>query len=293
VERPRLLGLAYRMTGSYADADDIVQEAWVRWSANADDVERPAAWLTTVVSRLALDRLQSASQRRETYVGPWLAEPVRSTAYPVVDEGAVDDPADLVELAESLRLGFLVLLDRLDPLARVVVLLADVFAVPFDEIAVTVGRSPDACRQIASRARRRLRDEEQAPPLPGPNTKAVVDEFVTSLAVGDIDRLLALSAPDLVVLSDGGPRRRAARYPIVGVDRAVRFLSTIAQRAVVAVGSIEPAVINGEFGLIGIIDGRVDLAMVVEASNERVHRVLIVLNPDKLAGLGPSAPPVG
>ena len=145
-ERPRLVGLAYRMLGTVADAEDVVQDAWFRWQAPCPgEVDRPEAWLTTVTTRIALDHLRSARRRREAYVGPWLPEPL------VADAG----PAEVAELAESLRLGFLTVLDQLKPVERAVFLLADVFAVPFAEIADTVGKSEAACRQIASRARRR------------------------------------------------------------------------------------------------------------------------------------------
>ena len=147
-ERPRLVGLAYRMLGTVADAEDVVQDAWFRWQAvPPGGVDRPAAWLTTVTARIALDHLRTARRRRESYVGPWLPEPL------VAEAG----PAEVAEVAESLRFGFLTVLDELGPVERAVFLLADVFAVPFAEIAVTVGRSEAACRQIASRARRRVR----------------------------------------------------------------------------------------------------------------------------------------
>ena len=167
-ERPRLLGLAYRITGSRIDAEDVVQEAWERARrAGVDEVDRPSAWLTTVVSRLALDRLRAAQRRRENYVGPWLPEPVVAVDEPT---GPGADPAELVEMAESLTFGFLRVLESLTPVERVVFVMADVFGVPFGEIAAAVDRSPDACRQMASRARRRVRDQHRtgaAPRAPG------------------------------------------------------------------------------------------------------------------------------
>ena len=154
-ERPRLVGLAYRITGSVADADDVVQEAWMRFHrAGPETVERPAAWLTTVVARLALDQLKAAHHQREVYVGPWLPEPVASDPLSVARPG----PEEMAELAQSLTLGFLHVLETLSPVERVVFVLADVFDVPYKEIAEAVGRSPAACRQLASRARRRIRE---------------------------------------------------------------------------------------------------------------------------------------
>ena len=155
-ERPRLLGLAYRMLGSIVDADDVVQDAWLRWQTVESEVIRsPEAWLTTATTRLALDRIRSHRRRREEYVGPWLPEPLVSEA----------GPEEAAELADSLTFGFLTVLDRLGPIERAVFLLADVFAVPFAEIADTVGKSEAACRQIASRARRRLRERSNSRPV--------------------------------------------------------------------------------------------------------------------------------
>ncbi len=182
-ERPRLVGLAYRITGSLADAEDVVQEAWLRLQP-AVGVERPEAWLATVVSRLAFDALKAARRRREAYVGPWLPEPVasdpRSLAVAVPDEAA--------ELAESLTIGFLHVLETLDPVSRVVFILADVFAVPFRDIAATVGRSEMACRQVASRARRRVRAERPGPyRRPDHEAARVVGALLAAATVGDVD----------------------------------------------------------------------------------------------------------
>src|SRR5918997_1822843 len=229
-ERPRLVGLAYRITGSRLDAEDVVQEAWER--ARRSDgraVERPAAWLTTVVARLALDHLKAAQRRRETYVGPWLPEPVATghsdeasaRPAPAGDPRETSDPAELTELAESLTFGFLRLLEALSPVERVVFVLADVFGAPFPEIAAAVDRSPAACRQIASRARARVRDDGRRHQAPDDAPK-VADDLVSALVLGDTDRVLALLAPDVVLVSDGGAGRRAARRPVVGPHRVGR-----------------------------------------------------------------------
>lgn len=279
-ERPRLIGIVYRMTGSYADAEDAVQDVWLRWRAAQLDgivIERPAAWLTTVTSRVALDRLCSAQHRREIYVGPWLPEPVQA--------GSTDlcDPGDMAVLADSLRLGFLVLLDRLAPVERVVLLMADVFAVPFVEIAATVGKTVEACRQIASRARRQLRADGPPPKATTALSRSVVEQFVGSLFGGDLERMIELSSDDLVLLSDGGPDHRAARHPIVGPDRVARFLRNIAGRAINV--ALEATTLNGDPAIVLRRADRPTVAVVFEADDRVVRRVLIVVNPDKLVGL--------
>ena len=273
-ERPRLLGLAYRMLGTIADAEDVVQEAWLRWqSADPASVDRPEAWLTTVTTRLALDAIRSRSRRRESYVGPWLPEPV------VTDAG----PEAAAELADSLTLGFLTLLDRLSPVERAVFLLADVFAVPFAEIAEAVGKSPAACRQIASRARRRLQAPAHHPPAPA--DRRLVDELVMAIARGDVDGVIARLAPDAVCLTDGGANRRAARRPVVGAVRVARFLVNVNHKLP---GRIEvvPVTVNGDPGVVLSLDGDVDLVAAFEVDGDRVSAIRMVRNPDKLQRVG-------
>ncbi len=270
-ERPRLVGLAYRMLGTVADAEDVVQDAWIRWQQTRhDQIERPAAWLTTVTTRIALDHLRSASRRRETYVGPWLPEPL------VTESG----PADAAELSESLRLGFLTVLDQLQPVARAVFLLADVFGVPFADIAATVGKSEAACRQIASRARQRVRT-----PTTRQHTEAdrlVVEALLAAVAVGDIQQVLAHLDPDAVCVTDGGAAVRAARRPVVGASRVARFLVNLTGRFAGQL-SVRPASVNGDVGVVVLIDGAVDLVMAFEVRGDRVVAIRMVRNPEKLA----------
>jgi RNA polymerase sigma-70 factor (ECF subfamily) len=271
-ERRRLTGLAYRMLGTWADAEDVVQDVWLKAQA-AEGVERPAAWLTTVTTRTCLDRLRATRRRREEYVGPWLPEPV------VSEPG----PDDVAELSESLTLGFLTVLDRLQPIERAVFLLADVFSVGFSDIAATVGRSEVACRQIASRARRRL--------APGParhptgTERRVVDELLVALATGDMDAALRRLAPDVVCVSDGGAKARAARRPVVGADRVARLLVNLAQRAPASM-SVAPATVNGDPGFVVSIDGAVDFVAAFDVEDERVAAIWIIRNPDKLEHVG-------
>lgn len=275
--RPRLVGLAYRITGSRVDAEDVVQDAWLRWQgADQATIERPAAWLTTVTSRLALDRLRSAQHRRETYVGPWLPEAAS------LDPG----PAERAMVAESLTLGFLTILERLGPVERVVFLLADVFGVPFGEIASIVDRSPDACRQVASRARRRV--QESRPRFSPTDDEAwrVTSAFLSAAAEGDVASVMAVLAPDVVHLSDGGALHRAARRPVVGPERVARLIVNLTRRGRERPGvEVEPRLVNGQPGVVVSVDGEVFLALAASVVDGRIERTWALVNPDKTATL--------
>ncbi len=273
-ERPRLLGLAYRVVGTFADAEDVVQEVWLRWlDADRATIERPAAWLTTVTSRAALDRLKASQRRREDYVGPWLPEPIQ------LDDG----PEAAVELAESLTLGFLAVLERLEPTERVVFLLADVFGEPYSAIAEVVGRSEAACRQVASRARRRVRDERRARPDRRPDV-AVVAQLAQAVAAGDLERAVGLLHPDVVLVSDGGANHHAARNPVVTAPRVARFLINL-NRRVPEGRLVRIMTVNGEPALVlGPVESPTS-ALVFETRSGAVVAVRIMVNPDKLGHL--------
>ena len=280
-ERSRLVGLAYRITGSRAEAEDIVQEAWLRWdAAGGVAVENPAAWLTTVTSRLALDRLRSAQHRREAYVGPWLPEAA------TVELG----PADRAELAESLTVGFLAVLERLGPVERVVFLLADVFGTPFDEVAATVGRSPEACRQLASRARRRVRTGRPRFASTGEDAWRVTAAFLRAVTDGDLAAVTDLLAPDVVQVSDGGAAHRAARRPVVGPHRVARLALNLTRRGLVVGVEMELREVNGQPAVVARLGDVVFLTTVVSVVDGRIERLWSLVNPDKNATLG--LPPV-
>lgn len=276
-ERPRLLGLAYRILSSYGDAEDVVQEAWIRWqSVEHDDVESPASYLTTIVTRLALDRVRTIARRREQYVGPWLPEPV------AVERG----PEEHAEMAESLTLGFLMLLDRLNPTERAVWLLADVFAEPYALISAATGKSEAACRQIATRARRRLREER---PAPSERLDAgLLGRLMAAVAAGDLTQTLELLDADVVLLSDGGPDHKAARRPVVGAGRVARFAINVARRGEVT--ALQGAEINGSAALVLEIDGAMPLVITGEQRDGKVTRIFLLLNDEKLVAL--SAHPI-
>jgi RNA polymerase sigma-70 factor (ECF subfamily) len=289
-ERARLLGIAYRILGSRLDAEDVVQDAWLRYErADPATVERPEAWLTTVVSRLALDQLRSARSRREAYVGPWLPEFVRRDAAVPTEL----DPQAAAELSESLTVGFLRVLEALGPVERVVFLLADVFDVPHAQIADIVGRSPGATRQIASRARRRVHEQH-----PGPDTRAahprgsdaaVVAAMVEALAGGEVDQVVRLLRDDAVLISDGGANARAARRPVVGADRIARFLVNLSNRGIKLLDT-ELTTINCRPGVVLSWFGVTFAAIVFEVDDGQITAIAMLRNPDKLAALDLEAP---
>jgi RNA polymerase sigma-70 factor, ECF subfamily len=273
VERPRLLGLAYRMTGSYAEAEDVVQDAWLRWSGvEASSIDNPPAWLTTVVTRLSLDRLKAIDRRRADYVGEWLPEPVATGR----------GPAETAEVADSLTLGFLVLLDRLTPLERAVFLLAEVFAEPYAEVGAALERTPEACRQIAARARRKL-DQARREPLGGGVDAGLLGDLVGAVLSGDLDGVMALLDPDVVLTSDSGSQRRAARRPVVGADRVARLVINLTHRDV-EMGAMRIVELNGRPALVtDLPDG--PMVVQVDQRGGRVTAVWIMMNPEKLHGI--------
>jgi RNA polymerase sigma-70 factor (ECF subfamily) len=273
-ERPRLEGLAYRITGSRATAEDVVQDAWLRWDrADRTAVEKPAAWLTTVTSRLALDHLKSAQHTRETYVGPWLPEVA------VAEPG----PEEHAELAESLTIGFLAVLERLGPTERVVFLLADVFATPFDEIAEVVDKSPEACRQIASRARTRVREGRPRFAPTDDEAWQVAMAFLLAAQVGDLDSLVSLLADDALAISDGGAEHHAARRPIIA-ERIPRFAANLSQRAPEGT-EYTFQLVNGQPAVVCWLDGVAFDVIVVAVAGGQIQRIWTIRNPNKLQSI--------
>jgi RNA polymerase sigma-70 factor (ECF subfamily) len=262
------------MLGTLADADDVVQDTWLRWhAANGAHIANAEAWLVTAATRVCLDRLRAAARTREIYPGPWLPEPI------VTDPS----PESAAELSDSLTLGFLVLLDQLAPVERAVFVLADVFEVPYAEIAATVGRSEAACRQIASRARRRLRPDKQLYKTAAAD-RALVKGLLRALASGDVNEVVARLAPQVVCITDGGPKRRAARRPVVGSDRVARFLIAIARRYRHV--ATRPAVVGGSAGAILSAGDTIQQVMAVTSRDGIVTSIYFVGNPDKLGSVG-------
>jgi RNA polymerase sigma-70 factor, ECF subfamily len=278
--RGRLLGLAYRMLGSRSDAEDVVQDAYLRF-AGAQDVHNAEAFLVTVVTRLCLDRLKSARAQREVYIGPWLPEPVFDA------DGLSADAA--TELADDLSFALLLALDRLSPMERAAFLLHDVFDTPFSEIAAMLDRTEASCRQLASRARRAVRDNRPAPAATPDSHARLLQAFSAAVASGDVRQLAELLREDAVALTDGGGRKFAARNPIIGADKVARFFIGLAGKTAGHDVRIEPAMINGAVGALLYLDGELDLTLSMAIDGEKIAAIYVVRNPDKLRHLPAAA----
>lgn len=273
-ERPRLRGLAYRMTGTPDDADDVVQDVWLRWQrTDRRVIENPAAWLTTVTTRVALDRLSSAAARREQYVGPWIPEPLPDTT---------DDPAEHAAAADSLTLGFLRVLETLQPIERAVFLLHDVFDMPFREVAESVGREEGATRQIAKRARDRVRAGRPRVESRPDEVRALSDAFVAAVFDGDVDRLTSMLTDDVVYVADGGPEQHAARRPVVGPRRVATILVNLTRRGFRATDEVHWVDVNGQPGIYVVRDTRPLLLTVFGWRDRKVAEAISIVNPGKL-----------
>ena len=272
--RGRLFGLAYRMLGSRADAEDIVQEAYVRWhEAARDSIESPEAWLVTTTTRLAIDRLRRLKTEREAYVGPWLPEPIVTAA----------PPDRNLDLAADLSIAFLTLLERLAPEERAAFLLHDVFDVGYPEIASVIERSEAACRQVVHRARTRVRGDRKRFDVTESARTALLQRFLSAVEERDEKALLALFAPDATWTADGGGKAAAAPLPIVGADRIARLVLGLREKFWAVDRVIEVATVNGESGLCIRDGGRLTATMSIETDGDRILGVYAVVNPDKLA----------
>ena len=272
--RGRLFGLAYRMLGSRADAEDVVQETYVRWHQTAHgSIESPEGWLVTTTTRLAIDRLRRLKTEREAYVGPWLPEPIVTHAPPDRD----------LDLAADLSIAFLTLLERLAPEERAAFLLHDVFDVGYREIAVVIERSEAACRQVVHRARERVRGDRKRFEVTEPVKVILLQKFMAATEARDEQALLALFAPDATWTADGGGKAGAAPLPIVGAPRIARLVLGLREKFWAVDRAVEITTINGETGLC-IRDGdRLTAAMSIVTDGERILAVYAVLNPDKLS----------
>ncbi|MEU8140632.1 RNA polymerase sigma factor SigJ [Nonomuraea sp. NPDC048901] len=280
-ERRQLINLAYRLLGSLADAEDVVQETYARWYAmtrqQQDAIEVPGAWLTTVASRICLDLLGSARTRRESYVGEWIPEPLPDPTEWIT--GRPVDPVDRVTLDESITMAFLVVLDSMTPAERVALVLHDVFRYSFAEVAEIVGRTPGACRQLASSARRRLA-ASQAPTTPAARQSGIVRDFKQAWEAKDIDALIGLLDPDATAIIDGGGLVSAGLHPIEGSERIARYILALAGRAPDL--TILERTVNGQPGLVAQQN---DVAVTVAAfdvEDGRIKRIWAVRNPEKL-----------
>ncbi len=269
-----LFGIAYRMLGSVADAEDLVQDTWLRCSQVSTAVENPAGYLTRTVTNLALNRLTSAAATREQYVGPWLPEPLVTQP----------DAAEEVELAESVSLAMLVVLDTLSPLERAVFILKEVFGFSFREIAGMLERGEASVRQVGHRARSHVQARRPRYDTPAEVRRQVTDEFLAACLGGDINRMMELLAPDVTAWSDGGGKVKAAVRPQRGADKVARFLA-----AVVTQPMEDPRVhaidVNGRPGLLLTVAGHPDTVACAEVVDGRITEIRIIRNPDKLRHL--------
>ncbi len=282
--RPLMFSIAYRMTGSVSDAEDIVQEAFLRLTRVLRDgtaIDSPKAFLATVTTRLAITQQTSARSRREAYVGAWLPEPLVESAEP--------DPADHAELSDSLSMAFLVLLESLAPAERAVFLLREVFGYDYPEIARIIGKSEVNCRQILARARRHI-DERGRPRFEASraDSEEVARRFLAAVDGGDMEELLRVLAPDVTAVGDGGGKAWALAYPLHGRDRVARLWLGLGRRGRHEGARYEPAWVNGQPGAIAYdAHGRVAGVFALDIADGMVQVIRSVVNPDKLAHLGP------
>ncbi len=272
--RRMLFGIAYRMLGSVADAEDIVQDAWLRWSAVSGPVANPQAYLARTVTNLALNRLRSAAVQRESYVGPWLPEPLVT----------VPDATEEVETAESISLAMLVVMETLSPLERAVFVLKEVFGFSYREIAGMLDRSEDSVRQVGHRARSHV--QARRPRFDAPDTvrKQVTEEFLAACLGGDLNRMMELLAPDVTAWTDGGGKVQAALRPLHGADKVARWILGVLARPVEAM-DVRFVDVNGQPGLLITSAGVPDGVGCLDVVDGKITAVRLIRNPDKLRGI--------
>ncbi|MBP0606377.1 MULTISPECIES: RNA polymerase sigma-70 factor [Burkholderia] len=274
--RPRLQKIAYRMLGSIADAEDVVQDVWLRWhDAARDGIENAEAWLVAVTTRTSIDRLRAAKIRREHYTGIWLPEPELGEA-PAT-------PEEMTERANDVSVAYLLLLERLTPEARAAFLLREVFDADYDEIADAIGKSEAACRQLVSRAKAQLRDDDRPRHIvPRETHRQLLQTFSHALAQGDFPSIQALLAEDAMLIGDGGGKVQSFPKPMVGGRRIAQLFYATWLRCGSGV-EMRAVVLNGEWAMLRIIAGQLESAMAFETDGTRIVRILVQRNPDKLA----------
>ncbi|MCA0146133.1 RNA polymerase sigma-70 factor [Blastococcus sp. LR1] len=287
--RGLLFSVAYQMLGSVADAEDVVQDTWLRWSAaDRGEVADQRAYLVRITTHLALDRLGSARSRRESYVGPWLPEPLLTGGSTVAAAPAPADPDRAAEVGEQVSLAMLVVLETLSPPERAVFVLREVFGMSMAEVATALGRTEGAVRQLAHRAREHVQARRPRFDTDRRAQREVTERFLAACAGGDVEALLAALAPDVVLVSDGGGKAKAALRPITGADRVARFAIGIAAQNMDLPGlRIEIADLNGSPAVVAWAGDEPLMTMSLVVVDGRIEQVFLLRNPDKLANLRP------
>ncbi len=276
--RQLLFGIAYRMLGTVMDAQDMVQDTYLRWQKTpAEEIRSPRAWLTTVITRLCINHLQLARVQRETYIGPWLPEPLV--------EGHGAQSAEGTQLADSLSLAFLVLLETLTPTERAVFILREGLGCEFTEIAAIVEKSETNCRQILARARKRIDERRPRFDASAEQAEKLVQQFLQAVKNGDIETLLAAMAGDVVLVSDGGGKARALLKPVNGPLPIAKLLVNVARKYAANTEEVRPAIINGLPGVVSFEGGIARRVMAFGIYGGRIHALFIITNPDKLRHL--------
>lgn len=277
-QRPMLFGIAYRMLASVADAEDILQDTWLKWSAvDVGALDHPRAYLARTVTNLSINRLKSAAVRRESYVGPWLPEPLVTQ----------DDAGHRAEQAEAVSLAMLVVLETLSPLERAVFVLKDVFGFSYAEIAGILGRAEASVRQVSSRARAHVQARRPRYDAPADTRRRVTDEFLAACVGGDLNQMMELLAPDVTAWTDGGGKIQAALRPLHGADNVARWILGVLRRLPADPGA-EPVLVNGEPGILITSSGAPDSVIAADLSADgRIEAIRLIRNPGKLGHLPP------
>jgi RNA polymerase sigma-70 factor (ECF subfamily) len=282
--RPLLFAIAYRILGSVSEAEDAVQETWLRWDSSATQARSVKAFLSATVTRISIDVLRSARRQRETYPAPWLPEPVLEERY--------EDPARAAELADSLSTAALLLLERLTPLDRAVFVLRDVFGFDFTEIAAAIDRSETACRQLAVRARRHMDQGRPRFQADAEGQEALAARFLNALRDGDVEHLKELLAADVQAIGDAGGKAPALANAVTGADKVARVLAAVFPPLATIGATVQARTINGQPGaILHDRDGKIINTITLDILEEQIQTIRFVLSPDKLAHLGPVADP--
>ena len=273
--RPRLQAIAYRMLGTIEETEDLVQETFIKWQqVSLPEIQSPQAYLTTIITRLCIDYLRSARVRWEQYIGTWLPEPIVSHKF--------DEPKEMVELADSLAMAFLVMLERLSPIERAIFLLREVFEYDYDTIGSIVDKNATNCRQILRRAKQRLKTNGSRFPVSLHQQEQLTRKFIAACDRGDLSGLIDLLAADITLCSDGGGKVKALLKPIQGATKVARFLIALRRSKLIPQYNLELVRVNGQIGIVYYLEGVAQNVVTFEFNTRRIQSIYFVRNPDKL-----------